>query len=456
MCDFEEIDLNKYHYLLQADHPSNIKLLSSPILDFDNSSASPSTLTLEYDLDYYFKSHTRYHYINNHHKRFKLSHPTFEFDLTVVHEYNNYFGILESTCDTTVSTIRSLELLDTVDHPIPVTNKQRQEYKEQRLNTPFGFVSLEQGAKSNSNLYSSTKVCPHRGSLITYVIDSDLFHEKCYWYWCPRLRVNLSKACYITSRVDKPTSIYKQTLLEKGYSQRDTFKEGFNCYSVVPVDNHSLVVSQLVKRVQFSDVTIYRSSYKHTRVDPENYPAIRNTSVEVVYQHQARTFYYYQRIKYPFGDCNFWREAASYIRLHKEGKLVNLGRLEGFHKRFWNNNHADKVYLVGEKPLEYIYANDVEGIKEQRFVRHKATILDTVPCHPFGVLHDYPRAHQKLFTRTLGTDGKYPPNCPFTPSKGWVDKYPRFLTAKQKINRRNWIFRELYRTWARAPVSTSY
>jgi hypothetical protein len=308
--DPKVIDIFHYHSLLHPDPPENTIIpTTSTILD-DSSVKTPSTLTLDefpdnyirtVDNNYFGTSFIDYH---TNHRQFYRSPVKYIFDLRVLLQSGPPGTSLNTNCSvTTVSSIRTSDVYNTVDHPIPVTYKQRQAYKEARLLTPFGFVRRPTVTSNTKERWYSTVRCNHNHYQVFYDFNdnNDITENpmaRRFIYARPALRISLSKDCYNKRIVDKPTRQYLEKLRDPKYLKQEHYKDGHNCYSVLPVEgSHLLTVHQHLGHICFSDVTTYYSSYSHTRKkDSVKVPAIRSKKLKVINRYQSYNFYYRNRI----------------------------------------------------------------------------------------------------------------------------------------------------------------
>lgn len=447
--DPEVNDITLYHHLLQTDPPDN-ESIPTFLLNSEASSTNTSSLTLESGIDRYYSEERDYLHI----KRRKLDHPEiYEFDLGVLYKEQGCTHYYDS--DTTVSTIRTAELYNTAEYPIPTTHKERRLAKEHLLNVPFGFVRCPPATLHRTDKYLSAIPCMHRTFHIC-LRDTDESTGIAYWYWKPSLRSYLRKGCYNKATVDKPTKKYLQLLNDPKYIHQEHYKEGYNCYTVVPVDKVSLLVNQLLKRIQFSDITTYYSSYLHSQAAPKpntledskRVLAIRYNDYPVVFQRQATSFYFRDRA-YSNPNKLFWRRCFNNIRLQDPWAFTRCGHYLDTHY-----SHHRKRALFAPNNKLYIYKSDQRSINRLRYFKVKPPIIDD-PVHPFCVSHDYPTINRVFFKPVADTGNIAYLGGFKADDKPWVSRDPFRLSKKGRVDRLNWIKDELMRTWIHSPVMQS-
>jgi hypothetical protein len=135
----------------------------------DFSVCTSSTFTLEEFPDnfirtvdiYYFGTSFKSHY-TDHRESYRSPVSTSSIYKQVLLRPDLSGTSLNSNCSvTTVSTICTIDVNNTVDQPIPVTYKQREAYKEARLLTPFGFIRRPAGTSNTNERWYSTVCCKH-------------------------------------------------------------------------------------------------------------------------------------------------------------------------------------------------------------------------------------------------------------------------------------------------------
>ena len=459
--DPKVIDIFYYHSLLHPDPPENTIIpTTSTVLD-DSSVLTPSTLTLDEFPDnffrtvdnYYFGTSFKSHYTN--HRQFYRSPVKYVFDLRVLLQPDLSGTSLNSNCSvTTVSSIRTSDVYNTVDHPIPVTYKQREAYKKARLLTPFGFIKRPTSTSNIKERWYSTVRCRHN--------HYQVFHDfkenpgtsgnpmaRRFMYAESALQISLSKDCYNKRIVDKPTRRYLAKLQDPTYLKQEHYKEGHNCYSVTPVEgNHILTVHQHLGHICFSDVTTYYSSYSHTRKKGSvKVPAIRSKKVKVINRYQSYHFYYYSRIgnRLDNNDPVYgWSHLKRNVRLFRDGHfiVINTG---------WFATSTSKRSLRGDPALQYIFKSDKRYIKYYKYLAHKIPIVED-PDHPLCVAHDYP-AITRIFKKRESDFERTTTVGEFTLSNDrWTVRHPFQFILDERITRRKWLYRELLNNWIRLKV----
>ena len=456
--DPEVINIFYYHSLLHPDPPENTIIpTTSTVLD-DSSVHTPSTLTLDEFPDnyfctvdnYYFGTSFKSHYTN--HRESYRSPVKYVFDLQVLLQPDLSGTSLNSNCSvTTVSSIRTIDVYNTVDHPIPVTYKQREAYKEARLLTPFGFIRRPAGTSNTKERWYSSGRCTHN--------HYQVFHDfkdnpgtsgnpmaRRFMYAEPALRISLSKDCYNKRTVDKPSRRYVAKLLDHTYwkQENERYKDGYNCYSVTPVEgNHILTVHQHLGHICFSDVTTYYSSYSHTgKKDSDKVPAIRNKKVKVINRYQSYHFYRYSHIGYRLdnNDSVFsWSPLKRNVRLFRDGHFITINT-------GWFASTTSKRSLRGDPALQYIFKSDKRYHKYYKYLAHKIPIVED-PDHPLCVTHDYP-AICRIFVKKEANFERNITVGKFTISKArWITRHPFQFIVDDYIDRRYWLYTELLKNW---------
>jgi hypothetical protein len=98
-------------------------------------------------------------------------------------------------------------------------------------------------------------------------------------------------------------------------------------------------------------------------------------------------------------------------------------------------------HLFPEQPITWYFKSDTETPKLIRFLDPKPVEIPD-PVHPFSVNTDYPAIHNVFISKGITKIGNYN-----TDDNTWTKKPPFTLTAEERQNRRQWIYRELLRTW---------
>ena len=439
--DPEDINIFLYYSLLQADPPDD-KVIPDSSLVPDISSASSSTLTFERNFNEFFRKEN--YYKVHERKRIKLEHPMeYEFDLTVLYKDKGLYKHRNES-DSTVSTIVTNDLHNTADYPIATTYRERQYNKVHRLDQPFGFIIRIPSTLHRTNYYRQGVSCKHQ-SLNYYYREGIHENEEDTFIYGRALRYYLSKGCYRKHMVDKPTKDFLRRIIS--YSTSDQYKEGYNCYTVVPLDTSSLLVNQFIKRVQFSDITIYRSSYYNTRADPTRLPSIRDNKYQIILQRQGFQFYYQSAVR--FSDKYIWKGIKKGTRFQDPFNFVECtGRDSDGHPFYYYR----KTGLITAPNPDYIFKSDQKYIRALRFFKVKPSIVKD-PVHPFCVAHDYPALYRIFWKNQVKYNEKACTGIFKPDPKKWISKDPNRLSDKDRQFRRNWIYRELQRTWSQAPVN---
>jgi hypothetical protein len=97
--------------------------------------------------------------------------------------------------------------------------------------------------------------------------------------------------------------------------------------------------------------------------------------------------------------------------------------------------------LFPEHPITWYLKSDTETPKLIRFLDPKPVEIPD-PVHPFSVNTDYPVIHNVFISKGITKIDNY-----ITDDKNWTKKPPFTLTAEERQDRRQWIYRELLRTW---------
>ena len=450
--DLAGIDIDYYLSLLQPDPPDNTTIPTTSMLLDDSSVFTPSTLTLNEFPDYLYPTVDNFRTSSyNRYNPFRIHrNPTkYVFDLSLlIQSTNNNNSENSYSSVTTVSTIRTSDVFNTADYPVPVTYKQRQAYSEKRLLTPFGFITRPPLSKDR---YYSTRNCSHNKCQV-YYYDNEVNDrwgpiQRRFLYTRPTLNT-LSKGCYNPSSIDKPTRYYLERLNSDSYRTKEHYKEGYNCYTVVPVPgNRTLQQHQYIGRIGFSDSTTYYSTYAHTRkAGSDKLPAIRDNNIKITYQNQSQRFYYYTEVGIhrdtgePANDYRNIVKNNYKVKLHTSDFFVSIGN------PFWRE-HVRKHRIRGEPPLEYIYESNKHYKTKYKYLARKVPLVKD-PVHPFCLTHDHPHIYRTFIRKPHKIKKKLIGHFSL-PYEHWVTT-PNFMhDADDRTDKLNWIYKQLSNIWVK-------
>jgi hypothetical protein len=195
-------------------------------------------------------------------------------------------------------------------------------------------------------------------------------------------------------------------------------------------------VNQVIKRICFLDITTYHPQpYKHTRdnKDPLKRLVICPKSVFVT-RRQSKTFHYLVEYK------NRVPHKASRWFSYRPRKYRAKKNLQDTFLQFHDGTDAPKD-LFPEQPITWYFKSDTETPKLIRFLNPKPVEVPD-PVHPLSVNTDYPAIHSVFISNGITKIGNYT-----TDDKSWTKKPPFTLTAEERQDRRQWIYRELLQTW---------
>jgi hypothetical protein len=142
-----------------------------------------------------------------------------------------------------------------------------------------------------------------------------------------------------------------------------------NCYTVAPVRTSTLFVTQVIKRICFSDITTYhKQPYEHTRdnKDPLKPLVIRPKST-IVTRRQSKKFYYLvkHRNRVPCRAPRWLSFRPRRFNVHR--KLQNM---QDTVRQYRDGSDATK-HLFPEQPITWYFKSDTETPKLIRFVDPK-------------------------------------------------------------------------------------
>jgi hypothetical protein len=89
----------------------------------------------------------------------------------------------------------------------------------------------------------------------------------------------------------------------------------------------------------------------------------------------------------------------------------------------------------------WYFKSDTETPKLTRLLYPKPIELPD-PVHPFSVNTDYPAIYQVFISKGVTKIGNYTMD-----DKTWTKKQSFTLTAEERQDRRQWIYRELTKNW---------
>jgi hypothetical protein len=327
-----------------------------------------------------------------------------------------------------LDSIRSYDLRDTVLYPVPVNPTEKIAYKESQI-----FNCNELDLLYRFPLYRTFK-----------------FNNpyKLYSYWNPAARIDSSitggwpRIIERQYQIDCPSLVYRKKLFES-YPVRNIFytppelSKVSNCYSVKPVRKNSLFVNQVIKRVCFSDITVYHSppyDYTSDNKDPSKRLVVRSKSAfAIVNRRQSKCYRFF--VTY---EGRVPAKVPKWIRFNPWNDNKNL---QGNNTLIHRDGRDCNKYLVPDPPITWFFKSDTETPKLFRFLSPKPVVLPD-PIHPFSVNTDYPAIYKVFIKKGVTKIGDYS-----TDDKYWTRKHPYTLTEEDRQDRRQWIYRELFTNW---------
>lgn len=447
--------------------PDTLSLLPTVFDDSDNQTANstfPTHNTIDNDLTYHSATDLTNYIIYN-----KVLQ--FEFEDGVELPSRDIPLLYYTGCsDSTVSTVKTSDLVDTVNFPVPTTYHQRETFYDKQLQSPTFFTT-----------YRTTDLQGHYHPKVTFHPVRPNYRFSTYRYFTTGHLRNTLKHRTETTRgkdlvktyfdykyrtvyrpyrlqftetykpyaiTDRVSQAYQKRLIEyqrakllaiatnqvPKYVPKHQYLEGWNCYTVENASK-SLLVNQKIGRICFGDTTVYYSSYtdKHSTVCPKY-----NTTI---CRRQSRHFVYpTYRNNYPTNSTNTGYHIVNYLPFDPYSpEPRTYGPITTFLSRTVCAYHPARV--IPEPTITHLYLYD-PLVQHLRKISPKPTIL-FVPLHPLSVYTDYPELNN--YCRKIGTTriGNYTLD-----TSPWIQHSPSTYTQEDKQNIRTWIYQQLLNHWS--------